>query len=338
MRSLIIADEVARHWPEAEICFILSKEAPYAATCPYPVRLLERTPTKEVKAVNALMDAYRPDIVLFDASGRKSQLEYAHALGAKVVFFSQHRRKRSRGMKIGRARVTDAHLVVQPEFVIGPVSGVDTLKMKLIGKPLPHCIGPVFSAPNVTRQQGLLMEHGIAEGEFVLFNAGSGGHKLAGMLAADSFFEAAKLSYKSSGMISVMVFGPNYPKELPVAEGVMSVSTLSNNDFINLLVAARAAVLSGGDTLLQAIALKKLVLATPVSKDQPARIASCVARGLILDCKLTELSEKVSSIFATDVTASIERALADEAEMDGLQLTMKCIKGLLDAHHSLTLK
>ncbi|QYJ75521.1 hypothetical protein [Shewanella sp. FJAT-52076] len=330
MRSLIVADEVKRCWPAAEVCFILSKEAPYAASCPYPTKLLDRTPTKEVKAVNDIMETFRPDVVLFDASGRKSQLARAHAQGAKVVFFSQHRRKRSRGMKIGRARVTDAHLVVQPEFVIGPVSAFEAFKLKLIGKPLPECIGPVFSAPDKARQQELLAQYGLAEGEFVLFNAGSGGHKLAGGLAADRFFEAAQASHAASGLKSVMVFGPNYPKTLPEASGVICLSALANSDFINLLVAAKAAVLSGGDTLLQAIALKKLVLTAPVSKDQPPRIAVCADRGLVLACEPEQLAANISALFSDETTASLQQALAAEADMDGLQLTMNKIKHLLE--------
>ena len=64
---------------------------------------LIQSPTKEIAAVNALMAQQRPDLVVFDASGRQAQLQMAYKLGAKVIFISQHRRKRSRGMKVGRA-------------------------------------------------------------------------------------------------------------------------------------------------------------------------------------------------------------------------------------------
>ncbi|HAY95088.1 hypothetical protein, partial [Shewanella sp.] len=265
MRSMIIADEVKRTWPNAEIKFILSQQAPYATQCPYPAELLEDTPTKQVKAVNQIMSDFLPDIVLFDASGRKSQLVHAHKLGAKVIFLSQHKRKRSRGMKIGRALVTDCHWVVQPEFVIGPISWLDRLKLKLINRPEPLNIGPVFTQPDIITQSALLAQYQLTQNEFVLFNAGSGGHRVNGELAADIFAKAASESYKASGILSVMVFGPNYPNLLPELEGVVVIPQLNNQQFINMLAAAKAAVLSGGDTLLQAIALHKPTLAVPVS-------------------------------------------------------------------------
>lgn len=320
MRSMIIADEVKRNWPHADIKFILSKHAPYAAQCPYNAVLLDDTPTKQVKAVNQIITEYLPDIVIFDASGRKSQLAHAHKLGAKVVFISQHKRKRSRGMKIGRALVTDCHWVVQPEFVIGPISGLERLKLKLINKPIPLNIGPVFTQPDEACQTGLLAQYQLTKNEFVLFNAGSGGHKVNGELAADIFAQAAYESYKASGIVSVMVFGPNYPNPLPELEGVVVIPQLNNQQFINLLAASKAAVLSGGDTLLQAIALHKPTLAVPVSKDQPPRIEKCLAHGLILS----------SGMELSSVTLGIAR-LVSEIELARLSINLSvkgCVNGL----------
>lgn len=320
MRSMIIADEVKRNWPHADIKFILSKHAPYAAQCPYNAVLLDDTPTKQVKAVNQIITEYLPDIVIFDASGRKSQLAHAHKLGAKVIFISQHKRKRSRGMKIGRALVTDCHWVVQPEFVIGPISGLERLKLKLINKPIPLNIGPVFTQPDEACQAGLLAQYQLTKNEFVLFNAGSGGHKVNGELAADIFAQAAYESFKASGIVSVMVFGPNYPNPLPELEGVVVIPQLNNQQFINLLAASKAAVLSGGDTLLQAIALHKPTLAVPVSKDQPPRIEKCLAHGLILSSNM-ELSS---------VNLGIAR-LVSEIELARLSINLSakgCVNGL----------
>ncbi|MEN8617525.1 hypothetical protein [Shewanella baltica] len=332
MRSMIIADEVKRLWPSAEIKFILSQQAPYAAQCPYPAVLLEDTPTKQVKAVNQIMSVYLPDIVLFDASGRKSQLAHAHKLGAKVIFLSQHKRKRSRGMKIGRALVTDCHWVVQPEFVIGPISWLDRLKLKLINKPEPLNIGPVFTQPDASTQSALLAQYQLTHNEFVLFNAGSGGHKVNGELAADIFAQAAHESYKASGITSVMVFGPNYPNPLPELKGVVIIPQLNNPEFINLLAAAKAAVLSGGDTLLQAIALHKPTLAVPVSKDQPPRIEKCRARALILstDMKLSSVNLGVSQLVSEGELARLSMDLSLKGCMNGLEVALSEISRLLE--------
>ncbi|QYX64727.1 hypothetical protein K2227_21725 [Shewanella putrefaciens] len=325
MRSMIIADEVKRTWPNAEIKFILSEQAPYAAQCPYPAELLKDTPTKQVKAVNQIMSDYLPDIVLFDASGRKSQLVHAHKLGAKVIFLSQHKRKRSRGMKIGRALVTDCHWVVQPEFVIGPISWLDRLKLKLINKPAPLNIGPVFTQPDASTQAALLAQYQLTQNEFVLFNAGSGGHKVNGELAADIFAQAAHESYKASGITSVMVFGPNYPNPLPEIEGVVVIPQLNNQQFINILAAAKAAVLSGGDTLLQAIALHKPTLAVPVSKDQPPRIEKCISANVAFGCEieLDTLNGNIKLLLSSDGIMRLATSLNKDSKLDGLELVIK---------------
>ena len=284
MRSLIIANEVKRRWPDAKIEFVLNRHAPYAATCPYPTALLDDTPTKNIKAVNDFMSFFQPDFVIFDASGRRSQLVHAHKLGAKVIFISQHKRKRSRGMKVLRARVTDSHWVVQPEFVIGPISWLDRLKLKLIEKPEPTVIGPIFVNPNLERQAAQLTEYGLTVGGFILLNAGSGGHINSKGYIVEEFACAAAKIYQETGLPCVMVYGPNYPNEMQEAEGVTAIKALNHDALIDLLAAAKVAVLSGGDTLLQAIALKKQTLSVAVSKDQHHRLKVCESRGLTVIC------------------------------------------------------
>ena len=332
MRSMIIADEVKRLWPSAEIKFILSQQAPYAAQCPYPAVLLEDTPTKQVKAVNQIMSDYLPDIVLFDASGRKSQLVHAHKLGAKVIFLSQHKRKRSRGMKIGRALVTDCHWVVQPEFVIGPISWLDRLKLKLINKPAPLNIGPVFTQPDESTQAALLAQYQLTQNEFVLFNAGSGGHKVNGELAADIFAQAAHESYKASGIRSVMVFGPNYPKSLPNLAGIILITQLDNQQFINLLAASMAAVLGGGDTLLQAIALHKAILAVPISKDQSNRIAACKLKQLVMACtaESSEIQDAVKALIKKVENNDGYELQCKASDLNGLNVAIREIHNVYD--------
>jgi len=70
MRSLIIANAVKARWPDAEIAFVLSRQAPYHQDCPYPTFLTEQTPTRHVKEVNAVISEFKPQAVVFDASGR----------------------------------------------------------------------------------------------------------------------------------------------------------------------------------------------------------------------------------------------------------------------------
>ena len=120
--------------------------------------------------------------------------------------------------------MTDSHWVVQPEFVIGPISTWDRCKFRLLGKDEPLFTGPIFTNPDVDSQTALLERLGVTPGEYVIFNAGSGGHKVGDSLAADIFAEVARCGYQATGLKSLMVFGPNYPGVLPEYEGVISVA------------------------------------------------------------------------------------------------------------------
>lgn len=331
MRSLILADAVAARWPQAQIRFILNRDAPYAESCPYPADLLDETPTKRVMDVNQIISDYQPNVVIFDASGRRTQLQHAKRCGAKVIFISQHRRKRSRGLKWQRLRVTDSHWVVQPEFFIGDISWFERLKLWWLRKPAPVSVGPVFSPPQPALQQQLLAQFDLCAGNFWLFNAGSGGHRVAGTLVADVFAKAAAGVYQQTGMPCVMVFGSNYPQALPQYPGVVAVAGIDNVAFISLLAAADGAVLAGGDTLLQALALHIPTVAVPVSKDQYARIDSCVAQRLCLHAEFNgdALIRSAIALREPGIQKQLKQQMMSQGVSNGLDVAMAQLEALL---------
>ncbi len=331
MRSTIIADEIINRWPEAQIEFVLNSHAPYASDCPYPTHLVDDTPTKRVKEVNEIVSQLKPDMVIFDAAGRKAQLRHAHHHGAKVIFISQHRRKRARGMKIERALVTDSHWVAQPEFVIGDVTRFDRFKLNLFKCELPIFTGPIFAQPEVQAQQALYAQYELQPEQYLIYSAGSGSHQVDGDLAADRFAKVAEAHFLNTGIKSVMVFGPNYPKTLPELQGVIAIKQLSSFEFINLLAGAKAAVLSGGDTLLQAIALHIPTLTVAVSKDQSSRIKRCLTRGLVLSCepRCELMIAELSRLSKPEVMGSLAGLMTKEADIKGLDICMAEIERLL---------
>ncbi len=331
MRSTIIADEIMKRWPEAQIEFVLNRHAPYVSDCVYPTHLVDDTPTKRIKEVNQLVSQLKPDVVIFDAAGRKAQLKHAHRNGAKVIFISQHRRKRARGMKIERALVTDSHWVVQPEFVIGDVTRFDRFKLNLFKCKLPIFTGSIFAQPEVQTQQALYAHYGLQPEQYLIYSAGSGSHQVDGDLAADCFAKVAETHFLNTGIKSVMVFGPNYPKTLPELQGVIAIKQLSSFEFINLLAGAKAAVLSGGDTLLQAIALHIPTLTVAVTKDQPYRIKCCISRGVALSCypSYEVMAAELNRLLEPEVTSALKQQMKKEAEVKGLDICMAEIERLL---------
>ncbi|QSX37384.1 hypothetical protein [Shewanella sedimentimangrovi] len=329
MRSMIIAEGVKRRWPEADIHFILSREAPYANTCPFKTHQVARSPTKEVAAVNRLMAELKPNIVIFDASGRRSQLACAKRNGAAVVFISQHKRKRARGMKWSRARHTDRHWVAQPSFAIEPLSRWERFKLKLLGLVSPRHLGMVFMPPDEARRETLQAKWQLQHGQYLLVNAGSGGHKLGVGLAADIFADAAAALARELGIRTVMIYGDNYPKQPVENDDVVAIKSLNNEDFISLLSGAKAAILSGGGTVLQAIALGVPVLGVPVAKDQPARLQACEAEGLIKVAASETLVESARAFIQPQVLQQLSQALASQSQGNGLQQALADIAELL---------
>lgn len=286
MRSIIIANVLRDRWPQCDVTFILNEQVSYLNDCPYQVRTCKDSPTKDVKAVNNIIKELCPDLVVFDASGRASQFKQAKAVGAKVAFISQHSKKRSRGLKLNRLFNTDIHWVVQADYCINPLNFWQRTKLRFLKVNWPQNIGPVYNLPSAQMQHKFLDSYMLKKNDFILFNAGSGGHKINGILAADIYFQAAQALQQKTSMKCVVVFGSNYPKELPINSDVTVIKSIENEEFISLLANAHSCVLSAGDTLLQCIDLGVPCVASAVSPDQPARLKVCASERLVIPASL----------------------------------------------------
>jgi spore coat polysaccharide biosynthesis predicted glycosyltransferase SpsG len=280
MRSLILANAIADSFPRVEIAFVLSKHAPYIDNCPYPTLLTDRSPTHCSAQVNAMIAEFLPRVVVFDCSGRASQYRTAQKCGAKVVFISQHKKKRRRAFALNRIGNIDAHCITQYKFVDGDISRLERLKLNLFRRPLPYFIGPVYSSPSQT------LPFAIAS-PYVLFSAGGGGHTIKGIKATDVFLTVAQEWYRQTGEQCLVLLGPNYVGQVENLPGILCHKQLPNPDVMALLKQARLAVLGGGAMLAQAVALSTPAIAIAVAKDQPERIKSMVQQGLVNSAELS---------------------------------------------------
>lgn len=192
-------------------------------------------------------------------------------------------------------------------------------------------IGPVFSHPDKVTQLTLLNEYGLTKDGFVLFNAGSGGHRINNKMATDIFVRAAAESFKETGILSVIVLGANYHQDSTSLEGVIKIPQLNNEKFINMLVLSKAVVLSGGDTLLQAMTLHKPILSIPISKDQKSRISACISHNLILTskCRLESMVKATKLLLEPEKTKQLTKNLKDINLKNGLDFVIKDIKTLI---------
>jgi len=330
-RSVILAQAIEEQIENAEIHFILNKHAQYAHSCAFKVHFSNHSATKDTPAVKSVIQSIRPHLVIFDCAGRSRQFAYAKSLGAKVIFISQHKRKRSRGLKTNRLLNTDLHWVVQPKYAISPLGYLMRLKLKLLNKMPPKCIGPILPKidPKITAKA--LASYHLNANEFFLFSAGSGGHKIDGTLVADIFYEAAIDFCQQTTIPTIMIFGPNYPNKLPESKLVTCLKYIPSTEFVVLLNEARGRVIGAGDTLLQAIELQKPSVAAVISKDQPARLDICSKQGLVITSETNRKSlfEKAICLLDENIYLAMEKKMLQMQPICGMDIALSDIKYLL---------
>ncbi len=328
-RSAIIADALQYRLPGAKIHFILNRNMKLAADCPYTTHLSDHSATKDTPLVNRIISKIKPDLVIFDCAGRAKQFAHAKRSGAKVIFISQHKKKRARGLSFRRLLFCDLQWVVQPDFAISPLTTIEKLKLKLSGKPAPKNIGAIL--PAAADASSVLNKYSLKADDYILFSAGSGGHELHGELATDTFYRAAIMVSQQVQCRVVVAFGSNYPNPLPASEQTLNILSTPSDEFLVLLQHAKARVLSAGSTLLQVIEMRKPSVAVAVSKDQPVRLEKCRELGLVLaaDCRDVDIAEKtLRSMEQTSAQALVER-MESINPTDGVAQALAGIESLL---------
>jgi UDP:flavonoid glycosyltransferase YjiC (YdhE family) len=304
MRSLAIARAVCVRWPAASVHFALSREAPYAAAAPFPATLLPSSPTFHTRAVVALIEQFRPTMVLFDNAGRGAQLRAARRLGAQVIYISARRRQRRKAFRLAWLRLIDEHWIAYPAFIAGGLSLWERFKLRLAGRTTVRFLDVVLPPADASRRGALLAQLGLAPGSFVLVVPGGGtGHPGAADAAAR--FHAAAAALARGGTATAYVGPPGSGAAAAATPGpaqLCAIASLAQADLAELMRAARVVVANGGSTLLQSVACGAATVAVPIAGDQALRIRRAVEAGV---CRRTALD-------ADDIARSAAELLADE--------------------------
>jgi hypothetical protein len=308
-RTREIALAAQRRWPHAQLHFVLSAQAPYAAQCPFPATLLPGSATLHTPEVLALLSSFKPDIVIFDNAGRTAQLRAARAGGAQVVYISSRRRQRAKAFRLGWMRLLSEHWIALPRLIAGDLSWLERVKLKMLKRPPVRFLDTLLPAPAaVDALPGLQ--------DFVLIVPG-GGTAHPGAHDAPVIIGAAAAGLAQRGLHTVLVGiagsadGSTVLKTLPL---------LPQAQLVALMRRARIVVCNGGDTLLQALACGCACVAVPIAHDQAARIARCRELRLIDDAPLESAA----------IIAAVMRLHTDDALRSGL-LARSRAAGVTDA-------
>jgi hypothetical protein len=335
-RSLAIARAASRQWPRADIRFVLSREAPYAADAPYPTTLLASSPTFHSAAVIELFEEWRPDVVVFDNAGRTSQLRAARRLGARVVYISARRRQRRKAFRWQWMPLIDEHWIAYPQFIAGRLGFFEMLKLRIIGRPVVRFLDVILSRADPAQRGAILARTGCDAGAFVLVVPGGGSGHPGADDAATRFITAAR-ALAAQGTATVYV-GPADGAAGADGSGAGQpnwhhLGPLPQDQLAELMDAARLVVANGGSTLLQAIACGKACIAVPIAKDQAERTRRCAAAGVALAAPLDAESILQAAIHLLrnepERTALAARA-AGLGLADGVELAVQALSGLIE--------
>jgi glycosyltransferase involved in cell wall biosynthesis len=333
-RSTAIAHAVSRRWQGAAIHFVLSREAPYAADAPFPATLLSSSPTFHSAPVIELLETWRPDVVIFDNAGRTAQLRAARRLGARVVYISARRRQRRRAFRRVWMRLIDEHWIAYPEFIAGPLSFFEKLKLKMAGRPVVRYLDVILPRADLGRRGAILSRAGCGAGTFVLVVPGGGtGHP--GTDDAVGQFMGAARALAARGVATVYV-GPTdaVARGAPREPNWHPLGPLPQPDLAELMRAARLVVANGGSTLLQAIACGNACIAVPIAGDQIERTRRCVAAGVAAAAALdaASIGQAADRLLQNEPQrAALAERAAHLALADGVEVAIQALGGLIES-------
>jgi glycosyltransferase involved in cell wall biosynthesis len=327
-RSLAIARAASLRWPGADIHFVLSGEAPYSASVPFPATLLASSPTFHSAAVIQLIDERRPDVVIFDNAGRTAQLRAASRAAARVVYISARSRQRRKAFRWQWMGLIDEHWIAYPEFIAGRLDFLERFKLNMLHRPVLRYLDVILSRATPAQRDSILARVGYEPNSYVLIVPGGGtGHPRA--RDASHTFLAAANALAGSGVATVFV-GP-----AGAQSGILQLrcfDSLPQSELVELMRSARLIVANGGSTLLQAIACAAPCIAVPIAGDQTERIRRCVDAGVAITAKLdaASMTQTVLELLQDGARrAALARRAADLGLADGIEIALHALSRLI---------
>jgi predicted glycosyltransferase len=307
-RSLAIARAASERWPEVQIRFLLSRQAPYAAGVPFPATLLPSSPTFHSVQVIRELEQFRPHIAIFDNAGRTAQLRAARRLDARIVYISARARQRAKAFRLSWMRLIDEHWIAYPKFIAGALSPWEQFKLRVLHRPTVRYLDVILArASAATPAQGA--------GCYALMVPGGGtGHP--GAHDAVAQFQNAARSLAAAGTPTILVGPASQEITDSAPPGLRFLGPLPQAELMTWMRSARIVIANGGSTLLQAIACGCACVAVPIAGDQQARIDACVAAGVA----------RASRLDAAHILATTQALLHDEPQRAALAACATALK------------
>jgi hypothetical protein len=304
-RSLSLARASLQRWPGARIRLVASNEAPEVDDPAIKRLAIDGSPTFHSAEIVAWLEQDPPDVVLFDCTARRSQLDAARRNGVSSIFIASRPTQRRRALLYRTlSRLTEVW-VIEPQFQRRPFNLWERLNLRLASSTRVQFLDSVFPESDPARRSAVRSRLGVGSGPYAFFVPGGGGWHVHGQAAAEVFAAAARSVVGSTGLSAVVLTGPLYKGEMASREGLVIQHSLSPEHVIDLVHDAELVVTGGGSIIGQALALRKMVVATALGgSDQTARVRSCADQGLMVSCGSD----------ADALAAAVTRLLSDPAQ------------------------
>jgi UDP:flavonoid glycosyltransferase YjiC (YdhE family) len=275
MRCLIIARELAKADPAADIRFLVNRHAVFRESVNFPIIDCDASPTLSTPQVLATIESFRPDVMVFDNSGRTVQLRAARRAGARLVFSSRSPKLRWKAFRIKWMRLLDEHWIVFPRFVTGGLSRVERLKLRFFPRYAVRRFDTLFTPSEPAARDAWLAGHGLESGAFVVFVPGGRGEATRVAEPAELFIAAAREFSAATGQRTVVLTGRKSvtPSDDP---NLILLSRIEPDQVQYLLAAALFVVSNGGSTMIHVLAHGRPLVAIPLAGDQDRRIRRAV--------------------------------------------------------------
>lgn len=282
-RCLALARAMADRAPAARIDFLLSRKAGVERDQRFGYHEIPDTPARASGEALRVIEMLRPNLAVFDCTGRVRQFRALKKAGARVVWISDRPHKRLKGFRPRQLRWTDLHLVVEVSGRLPRLKWFERALLAAIGRCRAEAVPGIVAEPDraaLAPWQETLPQPGRPCAVFV---AGGGGYVDKGRPVPEILVDAAERLIDSADVEAVVVLGPQYRGALREHEHVRLIDSLPTAALGALLADARLAVTGAGSMLsAQVMAAGVAALMFPAGgNDQAKRIRDLARAGLV---------------------------------------------------------
>lgn len=286
VRSVTLAQALARRWPALRIEFLLPggpgtrQDAPFPKTCHDGPDALKGAFDSEHIA------RLRPDLVVFDCGGRSESLRTCRRLGITSAYISDRDGTLKKPFRLDWMWLLDEHWH-QREHVTAEAL-LPSQRLRSHFSRTRRSFFDTYYAEEAADWS--LLPAPLREAlqrPFVLLSPGGGGYPVDGRPVSEVFVEVAERLHAETGLECLTLLGPLYRGAVQ-STTTHSLTILPQALFRELMGRARLVLTNGGHSLHQALAMKAVCVVAPLGgSDQPARIRAYDRAGLVVEAAPT---------------------------------------------------